>query len=231
MAPIRNGALLLDPNVGAIFEIDGQTLILAEQDANTVLAGPTVGLPVEPTFRALVTADIPLHGDDRHTDQTRSIHLSVDEIGPGKAAPTRTNLAGGYYTYGYDLVEAATPNRSGIVFSFMVPSDWLSGTIAIKVHWTTLINGAGETVVFNGSYMRSSAGADMIGAKTGVSGVVPAVPATAGQRQVSTMGAALTVAAGEVVDVEIERIPYHASDTWAHSLYLVGIELVYTAAR
>ncbi len=220
----------LNASADLLLGLSTQQLTLDNQNPNLIFASsPTGTSAAPPTMRAMVEADLAVHGSSKHTDVTHSLYLGVDEIGPGKAAPSRVNLAGGYYTFGYELVEAASPNRSGITANFMVPYDWANGTLAVKVHWTTLISGTSETIVLNGAYMRSTPGSDVIGAKTAISGVVPTVPAIPGQRQVSTMATALTVATGEVIDIEIERIPYNASDTWTHSIYILGIEFSYTA--
>lgn len=52
-------AVTLAADAGAILGLTGQQITLDSQSANTVFAGPTTGGAADPTFRALVDADIP----------------------------------------------------------------------------------------------------------------------------------------------------------------------------
>jgi len=52
-------AVTLDSDAAVILDLTGQEIGLDTQAANTVLAGPTTGAANEPTFRALVSADLP----------------------------------------------------------------------------------------------------------------------------------------------------------------------------
>jgi len=51
-------AVTLDADAAVLLDLTGQEIGLDTQTANTVLAGPTTGAANEPTFRALVEADI-----------------------------------------------------------------------------------------------------------------------------------------------------------------------------
>jgi hypothetical protein len=52
-------AVTLDADAATILDLSTQEIGLDTQTANTVLAGPTTGAADEPTFRALVEADLP----------------------------------------------------------------------------------------------------------------------------------------------------------------------------
>lgn len=52
-------AFTLNADTEALFTMLGQQMILDNQAANTVFAGPTTGADADPTFRALVADDIP----------------------------------------------------------------------------------------------------------------------------------------------------------------------------
>lgn len=53
------GTIALDSDAATVLDITGNTIGLDVQNANTVWAGPTSGAANEPTFRALVDADLP----------------------------------------------------------------------------------------------------------------------------------------------------------------------------
>jgi hypothetical protein len=59
--------LTLASNMGNIFSLIGTTLSLKNQNANTTFSGPTTGAAAAPTFRALVSADIPSHNQNANT--------------------------------------------------------------------------------------------------------------------------------------------------------------------
>lgn len=57
--PGAHDPVTLDVDAAVILDLTGQEIGLDVQTANTVLAGPATGAANEPTFRALVTADLP----------------------------------------------------------------------------------------------------------------------------------------------------------------------------
>ena len=58
-AGLDHAAVTLDVDAAVIFDLSTQEIGLDVQTANTVFAGPDTGAANEPTFRALVAADIP----------------------------------------------------------------------------------------------------------------------------------------------------------------------------
>ena len=54
-----HAAVTLGADAGAVLGLTGQQIDLDTQAANTVFAGPTSGAAADPTFRALVRADLP----------------------------------------------------------------------------------------------------------------------------------------------------------------------------
>jgi len=63
-AEAHQDAVTLDAHADTLLSLSGQELGLDAQAANTVLAGPTTGADVVPTFRALVAADLPAASTD-----------------------------------------------------------------------------------------------------------------------------------------------------------------------
>jgi hypothetical protein len=57
-------AVTLDADAAALLDLNVQEIGLDTQAANVVFAGPTTGAANEPTFRALVAADLPASGRD-----------------------------------------------------------------------------------------------------------------------------------------------------------------------
>lgn len=58
-AGLDHAAITLDSDAAVIFDLSTQEIGLDVQNANTVFAGPATGVANEPTFRALVAADLP----------------------------------------------------------------------------------------------------------------------------------------------------------------------------
>lgn len=57
----HHSAITLAADADALLSLSGQELGFDTQSANVVLAGPASGGAVDPTFRALVDADLPIH--------------------------------------------------------------------------------------------------------------------------------------------------------------------------
>jgi hypothetical protein len=63
--PGAHAAVTLDADAAVLLDLSTQEIGLDVQNANTVLAGPTTGAANEPTFRALVAADLAAHTHTR----------------------------------------------------------------------------------------------------------------------------------------------------------------------
>lgn len=85
-------AVTLAPDADTILTLVGQLIGLDPQAANEVFAGPVAGIPADPTFRALVDADIPgvhagsahhaqAHGPAQHTTGNAWNLLYLDALG------------------------------------------------------------------------------------------------------------------------------------------------------
>jgi hypothetical protein len=59
--PGTHAAVTLDGDAAVLLDLSTQEIGLDTQNANTVFAGPTTGAANEPTFRALVAADLAAH--------------------------------------------------------------------------------------------------------------------------------------------------------------------------
>lgn len=91
-----HAAVTLGTDADTVLELTGQALSLDNQDANKVLAGPTTGAAADPTFRALVAADMPA-AYITATDVTYDNLNANGDVGTGSdqvAAGDHTHAAG-----------------------------------------------------------------------------------------------------------------------------------------
>ena len=116
-------AVTLASDAGAIFGLSTQELNLNTQTANYVLAGPTTGSAAEPTFRALVVADIP----DLSSTYAAASHSHTGSTLSGIDISDDTNLTGTSNEItltGDTLSLASTLDLSGKTVT--LPSSWTS---------------------------------------------------------------------------------------------------------
>jgi hypothetical protein len=139
----------------------GQT-VAGEVAANLVYAGPDGGGADNPSFRALVDADIPAAiTRDAEIDTSAELRsLVTDKTGTGALMFTRTGVRRTIYvnagamigrtTNGaatgttetatndvmFDTFDFDTSTEEGVGFWLTLPSAWDAGTVTAKFHWT-----------------------------------------------------------------------------------------------
>jgi hypothetical protein len=144
----------------------------------------------------------------------------------GSALLAQTALASNGVDYkSLDFDAGATNEKAQ--FSFVMPDDWLAGTVTFKAYWTAA-SGSG-TVIF-GLQARASANDDALDAAWGTAVTVTDTLLTASDMHVSPESTAITIgntpAAGEWVQFRIYR--ESNTDTLAVDAKLLGIKLYYT---
>lgn len=98
--------LSLAADADTIFSLSAGQLTLDPQTANTVLAGPTGGGPADPTFRALVSADLPSHSHSHP-------FVGADHTGDTDYTSTPNVLGIGVSTGDVNLFSDAGITRTG----------------------------------------------------------------------------------------------------------------------
>jgi len=135
------------------------TATLANQNANVILAGPSVGSPSAPTFRSLTTGDLPINIPNGNL-QNSSINVGLNTTGLTPAWDVSSVALGGSINL---QVPYADPTHTG----FLQATDWVSfqsrmvnfgnapgwqtGTLAAIPAATTLLPGTHYTAVDSGT--------------------------------------------------------------------------------
>ena len=129
---------LSDTSTTAIYTVSGSPvttsgtidITLNTQTANRVFAGPTTGSAAQPTFRALVAADLPIGVADSIAVVSSNYQLSGDSASPGNSFYYGTNGSG---TKGwYALPGGYTPGTVQINMS----AGWNSSSGAVQLSLT-----------------------------------------------------------------------------------------------
>lgn len=90
-------AVTLAADADTILSLSTQEIGLDTQTANTVLAGPTTGVPADPAFRALVDADIPAAiARDSEVTTAVSDHAAAADPHTGYQKESEKDAASGY---------------------------------------------------------------------------------------------------------------------------------------
>lgn len=156
---------------------------------------------------------------------TRHFWVPIASASISAGSPVFQQLAARITGWAFD---AAAGER--ITFApFLMPADYGSGAVAVKAYLVNGAAGAGNVVVR--AYLNAKADAEDLNSTTGESDNTQTVAAPAQNvLKIVTLTSAVTPTAGEVLTLMFERVAADAADTLGNDIYLVGIEVEYTAA-
>lgn len=178
-------------------------------------------------FSAIQAADLPSHDHTVHANRTRTMWLPARLFYPRTGAPTLAVRGANSLYYAYDLDAASLED---IITEVEMPSDYVSGAITVKAHWTNLGAGAGNVDIRAIAINRADTG-DYDSVAAAVVGTTITVAAPAQNiKKVTTLTIAFTP--GAVTDtfyLAIQRVGGNAADTLANDIGIVGAEISYTA--
>jgi hypothetical protein len=176
-------------------------ITLANQSANTVFSGPASGSATQPTFRALVSADIPSTIASNITATTNSTLTTLSALTTaGSLAISGSQVSGGTFgaVNGSALTNLSAANISGVLpvgvtggSGLSIATSQLTGSVSL----TTQVSGI--LPVANGGTGDASFTANqvIIGGTTGTGALAQVVAGTSGQVLTSNGSAAPTWAA------------------------------------
>lgn len=118
-----------------------------------------------------------------------------------------------------------------ILTTFQVPSDYASGAITVKYYWANAGSG-GNNVVWNIIYHELAAGVDAQSTASEINASETFAPSTTQYAViVSTLAQTITPSAKEkLITLMVQRVATDAADTNSTAMYLIGVELIYTAS-
>jgi hypothetical protein len=143
---------------------------LITQTANLVWAGPSTGVPATPTFRALVTADLPA-GTGTVTSVAQTVPTSILSV-TGSPVTTTGTLAIALQTQTANLVWAGPTTGAAATPTFraVVPADLSGGTPGAGKYWDGAGTGAWTTLPAPGTGTVTSVAATVPTAEIALSG-------------------------------------------------------------
>lgn len=149
-----HNAVTLDANADTVFSLTTQAIGLDAQIANSVFAGPSLGVPAVPTFRTLTTTDIPdLSGTyqplDADLTAISGISVTRGDIIVGNSTPTWDDLALGGISG-----SLLTRDASDVLWSTFAVSGTAAQTYTFPTTSGTVTFGtgtSGQVAFFNGT--------------------------------------------------------------------------------
>lgn len=206
------------------------TLTLQNQSANTILSGPTTGAAAQPTFRALVAADLPA--------MSYTIYLIAAGANNGFAAngldlsgtnsPSATAYGTAPQSFGGLDFTVGSPTATQGLTHFRLPSDW-TGNIDIVLFWFSGSTSTNSVVWTVATAFVADAVGLLAPTYNTTQNIIKANNAVANTRNSAAL-ANITqtgAAAGSTMFLKIGRNPTNGSDTLAATATLLGIELTY----
>ena len=203
----HHAAVTLAADAGAILGLTGQELTLDSQNANIVLAGPATGAAADPTFRALVMADLPA--------QLKTVWLP----------PVGTMIEAGGIARSTDNpgIRLQDAKYHSFLATWLVPSDFVS---MVSITFIVFPKGTGD--LRRGIKVVSViAGEDADAWTQTDADVVVAVTAEQVKEFPTTVAALPAISPGDYLIMQFARSAHEAADTVNADCYGIGTKLVY----
>lgn len=126
----HHAATTIGTDAAELLELSGQEIQFVAQAANTFLAGPVSGADADPTFRAVVTDDLPAHS---HTE------IDITDLDHTDASAIHDDVAGEIHA----IAEKATPVAADeIVIEDSAGGGWTKKRVSIA----SLLAGTGAVI-------------------------------------------------------------------------------------
>lgn len=204
---------------------------------NSVFAGPAMGGATQPTFRALVAADLP------GVSFTEYVYRKAAYCwGNGACGQTPewdwNGLDSGMPTFSAGV--NGTDHRASADFndaqardmqtSFVLPPTWNSSVaVTLDFYWVSGVADVSKSAVWQAQTVCSSHGGALTTAFNGFNTVTSAADSAANRLRVATV-TSLTMtgcSAGDTLTINIKRDPAHAADNLGATAQLLAIRLGY----
>lgn len=203
----------------------------ATQAANQVWAGPTSGGAAVPSFRALVTADIPdLSGTYKTTGAglPREIWIDAAAMVPRTSnGPATATVELSTNKQNFDCLNFDASAAEYAQAKLSLPEQWNAGTVKAKLYWTAA-SGSGAVVWAVQAVACSDD--DAIDATWGTAVTVTDTLLSANDCHIATTGA-ITIggspAVADLIYFQVYRAATSGSDTLAVDARLLGVKLQY----
>lgn len=164
------------------------------------------------------------HGAADHTDRTRRLWLSPDDFAAVSGSPTKAGVHG---NRGLAWLLDDTADEL-LATQRVLPSDWTSGTISVKVYYTMAGANTSDSVVLRLNRGPYADGEDMTAGNSTTDETV-GVPDAADTLDVHTHSGTITVAADDLLQIQIGRLGSDVADDATGDLQFLGLGLEYTA--
>ena len=155
--------------------------------------------------------------------RTRNLSLTAHDFAPVSGSPsigpTHSSNASVWF------LDAAADEYIGAFMA--VPEDWDSGTVTAKFYYSMAEANTSDDVVLQFSGGSFADGASMATSDFATNNTVT-VPDAIHTLDIHTHSAALTVAAGEIMQLRIARLGTDGADTAVGNLQFLSLELEYT---
>lgn len=169
------------------------------------------------------------HGASVHTNRTRNMYIPATAF---KAAAGRPSInTRGSSTAKMDVPPSfnfPTSSIGAITTTFMLPEDWAGGAVTVKLYWAPAGTGT-ATAVMGYRWSALAAGDQIDEAGSGPTNETITPPGTAEQMVVTTFSTTFTPATNGPIKFAIRRDTTNGSDTYGNGIWVIGVELEYTA--
>lgn len=164
------------------------------------------------------------HGASDHTDRTRNLWIPAQAFISRQGSPALAIVGAStaYQAWAFDQTTV-----EGILSEFVMPSDYTSGTLTVKLYWTNL--GAGSGDVIWRIFIRNTAATGNLDSGGFTSGSDTITAPAQNVLKISTSSVSFTPVAGNVIQIIPDRNASNGSDNLGNDAGLVGVLIEYTA--